>query len=323
MSKSGSFSNFLFDREKMVQKHRHHSPSPICHRSEPDSFISTALIWTGSITPLVLMRVIELTVYATIVTFVELHLPQVSLVIEITPFEYSGIALSLLLLLRINAGHDRWWEARKHWGCIVNQSRNLAVGGYVYASPSTRQDPTFLRWVAAWPYVMMASLRKTPFPSDVSRLLGKEEAEKIERAPHPPTEVARRIAALLQTAREQGLDGFAFLSLERERCGLIDAFGACERIQSTPMPLSIAVTVRRFILLFLLLLPLALIDRVGWVTPLIVALVSYPLYAVDQIAVELQEPFEPGRVSHLALEAICANIEKSVLSVGEMALTGS
>ncbi len=38
-----------------------------------------------------------------------------------------GFVLSLLLVFRTNTAYDRWWEGRKMWGKLVNDSRNLSV----------------------------------------------------------------------------------------------------------------------------------------------------------------------------------------------------
>src|SRR5690606_38880295 len=110
--------------------------------------------------------------------------------------------------------------------------------------------------------------------------------------------VGLKIAEMLLKLKKQGLDSFAFLRAETERSQLIDAIGACERIRNTRMPLVLAIKTRRFIFLFLLLLPLALVDRAGWLTPLIVALASYPLFSLDEIGAELQNPFSSRNLSH-------------------------
>lgn len=81
------------------------------------------------------------------------------------------------------------------------------------------------------------------------------------------------------------------------------------------MPFVLAIKTRRFILLFLLLLPLALIERVDWLTPLVVALAAYPLFSLDEIGAELQNPFSPRNLSHLPLVGICNTIEGNVLSL--------
>jgi putative membrane protein len=38
-----------------------------------------------------------------------------------------GFVISLLLVFRTNTAYDRWWEGRKMWGALVNNSRNLAI----------------------------------------------------------------------------------------------------------------------------------------------------------------------------------------------------
>lgn len=283
------------------------------NQAEPKNFLLTAITWTGSVTPRVLPRVIISALYAAAIVYITNLFPHFS--ISITPFEYSGAVLGLLLVLRMNSGMDRWWEARKIWGSIVNQSRNLAIIGYEYTEQKSSLSSLFLRWVAAWPHVMRESLRKETHLKEVEALLGAEETAKIRAAQHMPTYVGSQIARLLKEMRAQGLDDFAFQRAERERAILIDDIGACERIRNTPIPFVLAVKIRRFILLFLLLLPFALVERVDWLTPLVMALAVYPLFSLDEIGAELQNPFSPRNLSHLPLTSICTTIEKNVMNL--------
>lgn len=283
------------------------------NQGEAKNFLRTALAWTGSVTPRVLPRVAAAAIYSLVIVYISKLLPEFSM--EITPFEYSGAVLGLLLVLRMNAGIDRWWEARKIWGSIVNQSRNLAIIGYEYTPQKDEKSAQFLRWVAAWPHIMRESLRRETKLSETEKLLGAEETQRIRGAQHMPTYVGAKIARLLSELRRRGLDDFAFQRAERERAILIDDIGACERIRGTPMPFVLAIKTRRFILLFLLLLPLALIERVDWLTPLVVALAAYPLFSLDEIGAELQNPFSPRNLSHLPLVGICNTIEGNVLSL--------
>jgi len=285
----------------------------LTNKGESKSFLKTALAIRGSASPAITRRVIFTAFFSLACSFLFHHYPQVA--IPITPFEYSGAVLSLFLLLRINSGLDRWWEARKIWGSIVNQSRNLAIIGYEYSTANQVLSKTYLSWVAAWPHVMRESLRGEKTLSEVEELLGTEETNKIRSSQHMPTYVGAKIAEFLMMLRTRGLDNFAFQRAERERALLIDGIGACERIRNTPIPLAIAIIVRRFILLFLLLLPLGLVDRVVWLTPLVVALAAYPLFTLDEIGAELQNPFSPRNLSHLPLKNICLNIQANVLSL--------
>jgi len=246
------------------------------------------------------------------VVYVARFFPEFS--ISITPFEYSGAVLGLLLVARVNQGLDRWWEARKIWGSIVNQSRNLAIIAYQYTPKKDELTSLFLRWVAAFPHVMRESLRKERNLKETELLIGAEEAQKVKAAAHMPTYVGARLAGFLTELRLRGLDDFAFQRAERERAILIDNIGACERIWTTPMPFVLAIKTRRFILLFLLLLPFALIERTDWLL-LIVPIAAYPLFSLDEIGAELQNPFSPRNLSHLPLDRICSTIESNVLSL--------
>jgi len=44
-----------------------------------------------------------------------------------TPLALIGTAVGLFLVLRTNTAYDRWWEARKIWGGIVNTSRTFGM----------------------------------------------------------------------------------------------------------------------------------------------------------------------------------------------------
>ncbi|HEX5447405.1 MAG TPA: bestrophin family ion channel [Pirellulales bacterium] len=296
------------------------SPSTSILTSKPEakSFLRTALAWHGSATPRVLPRILAAAAYSAIIVLLVREYPALST--EITPFEFCGAALGVLLVVRLNSGLDRWWEARKIWGSIVNQSRNLAVIGTGYADADCAAADELLKWTAAWPHVMRESLREETTLHDVEPILGLPETAQIRAAQHMPTYVATRIIKILRELRTLGLDDFAFQRAERERALLIDAIGACERIRSTPIPLAVAINTRRLILLFLALLPLGLVDRLGWLTPFVMAAASYPLFSLDEIGVALQNPFLVGNLSHLPLMPICQNIQANVLSLRNVAV---
>lgn len=42
-------------------------------------------------------------------------------------YNLLSFVLSLLLVFRTNTAYDRWWEGRKLWGKLVNDSRNFAI----------------------------------------------------------------------------------------------------------------------------------------------------------------------------------------------------
>lgn len=285
------------------------------------SFWRDALALQGSITPIVVPTVLTFGGIAALITFAALVLEAtmgVRLGIASAPHEYLGAALGLLLVLRNNAGHDRWWEARRLWGGIVNQCRNLVISGLAYGPADRRWREELVWWTAAFPHAARRSLRGERELPELEPLIGNEETARVAAAQHMPTFVAWKLAVLLRRATEnQQLEPFAFMQVDRERAQLIDHIGACERILKTPLPLLYSIKIRRFILLYLLTLPLALLHKVGasWMVPVLTAMVAYPIVSLDHIGVELQNPFAVENLNHLPLDDISRNIEGNVLGL--------
>lgn len=285
----------------------------------PDA-IDTSRFWRyafafrGTASPHILPAVMVFGVIAFVVT--ALHGVSQRIAVAVGPIEVSGAVIALILVLRTNSGYERWWEGRKLWGGIVNQSRNLVVSGLAYGPDDPRWREALVRWTAAFPHAARRSLRSERDLPEIASLLGDDQAREVASAQHMPAFVALRLASLLREAREAGaLDGFAFKQLDRERALLIDHIGACERILKTPLAFAYAATIRRFIVLYLVLVPFGLLESVGWLTPVVTMFVSYPILALDYIGTELQNPFSKRSLSHLPLDEITANIEANLFAL--------
>ena len=138
----------------------------------------------------------------------------------------------------------------------------------------------------------------------------------IAHEKNKPLALSSELAKELNLIRtDQGLDGFPFLKAEEQRAYIIDCLGACERILKTPMPFVMAIKSRRFILIFLITLPLALVNVSLLINPIISSLVAYAIFSLDQIGVELQKPFCTESLSHLPLDEICETIKANVLEL--------
>ncbi|WP_300501717.1 bestrophin family protein [Methylobacter sp.] len=293
----------------------------LANQEENTNFLLGALAWHGSVTPRVLLSVLITGLYTLGLAWIDIHyykLPGFA----VTPFEYIGAVLGLVLVFRTNAGHDRWWEARKLWGAIVNQSRNLLVMSWNYGADDKQWCNDMTKWIVAFSFAAKESLRLQKEFDDLKAILNDSEIIELRNAPHSPVFVSGKIAALLQQARlNSTIDGFVFLEIEKQRAALIDSIGGCERILKTPMPLVYAIKARRFILIYLLLLPLSLIDEVGLMAVPIAILVAYPLFSLDRIGIELQNPFATKNLSHLPLQSICVGIKNiaATFNINKMA----
>ncbi len=285
------------------------------NQPEYENFLKSALALKGSITPKVMKKVSFMIIYTGLVSYLCYLFPLA--VLPIGPFEYGGLIMGLILVFRVNAGYDRWWEARKLWGNVVNQCRNLTIILVNYTNQGA-QDWIFkiTNMISALPYMMKDNLREHKHLQYLCHLIDIENIKQLNESNHRPIMLASMIAQELQIARNtHGLDSFAFLHAQEHIEHIIDAQGACERILKTPMPFVMAVKSRRFILIFLLMLPFALANVSLFISPLIAGIVSYALFSLDQIGIELQNPFSEKNLSHLPLDNICKTIDNNIKEI--------
>lgn len=279
-----------------------------------ECFWKEAFALSGSVTPMVMKRVAVFGMIGLVAWIVD-HFTHRETGLTVTPFEFIGVVLGLLLVLRTNSGYDRWYEARKLWGGIVNQSRNLAILGLTYGPQDERWRREFAKWTASFPHIVRHSLRGERDLDDVKELLG-DDARRVAESQHMPTYASARVSKLLLEAVRSGrMDALAFHRAEHERSQLIDHLGACERILKTPLASAFSIEIRRYLLVYLGTLPFAIVHQVGVLTPVFNMLIAYPLLSLDQIGVDLQNPFSKFRVSHLPLEDISNTIECNILGL--------
>ncbi|SJM91291.1 conserved hypothetical protein [Crenothrix polyspora] len=280
-------------------------------------------MWRGSVSPRILPTLFLLCCYPVLLVVLD-HYWQPLPYLDVTPFEYTGVVLGLVLVFRTNAGYERWWEARKLWGGINNQCRNIVIGALNYGPHDLAWRTAMVKWTIAFAFATKESLRNSKNFTQLADVLSEQELNELKSAVHMPLFVASKIAALLQKARSGhknvdgfDLDGFEFGILEGQRVLLVDHVGACERILKTPMPLVYAIKTRRFIFMFLLLLPFSILEKADFNTAAIFFLVAYPLLSLDRIGIELQSPFNTNSLSHLPLDSICDTVKLHCLALLE------
>ncbi len=283
--------------------------------SNPQRFWSEIGKIEGSAVSFVVRRTLVFGLIALVVTFIEKHPTFPTVAIPMAPYEVLGVALGALLVLRTNAGYERWWEARKLWGGIVNQCRNLVIQALSYGPDDPEWKRRIVGWTAAFAHVARHSLRAERHLPALENLVGTVKAGRIASVEHMPTAVALAISRLLREGVDLGMDRFAFVRAEEERAKLIDHLGGCERILKAPLPEAYSIEIRRFIFVFLAALPFGILLKVDWLTPMITMLVAFPILALDEIGVELQNPFSQRRLNHLPLDQICEDLERNLMAL--------
>lgn len=243
--------------------------------------------------------------------------------IDASPWTIVGMALGLLLVFRTNTAYDRYWEGRKMWGGVVTGSRKLAmdVVAYIRAdSPEARVlKRKLIRYGIAFPVLMKQRLRDEQDLSEIQGLMEAAEFEVLRGAPSPPVLLLTLIEKALYRCYALGvLDAPHLPIFDRSVRELLASLGACERIRTTPMPVAYVLHLKRFLVLFCATLPLGLVGRFGWWTPLIVFFISYAMLGIEEIGVEIEDPFGDDP-NDLPLEQITAGIGRVLGNLAELA----
>lgn len=202
------------------------------------------------------------------------------------PFTLIGIALSIFLSFRNSACYERWWEARKLWGQMLQTARDIARQTIVLDEGSA--DPTaerrdILMTVVAFAHAAVNQLRRTTSSSAAGE-------------PTPPASPADTVlhgaAALIgRLLRQNRLAPVEALALNDSLGRLTQALVGCERLANTPLPFAYTLLLHRTAYLFCFILPFGFADTLGWATPLAVMLVAYTFFGLDALGEELEEPF--------------------------------
>ena len=129
-------------------------------------------------------------------------------------------------------------------------------------------------------------------------------------------------ASLLAREYQAGrLDSIRLARLESTLVDLSNAQGGMERIANTPLPYPYVYFPRLFISLFCLIVPVGLVESLGWFTPLASTVVGFMLLAIERIGTDLQSPFNSSE-HQIQMESICETIEKNLQSMRRDALVG-
>ena len=203
-----------------------------------------------------------------------------------------GFAISMLLVFRTNTAYDRWWEARKQWGQLVNVSRNLALK---VAAMLPRDDAQarleFARLIGAFAQSLTAHLRaeKTRLALDASL---HPELEDLQPGMHVPAKIAALMHARVHRAyRDGSFTGEQLIGLATDLSAFMDICGACERIKNTPIPYSYSSFLKKFIVVYSLTLPFGFVFTLGYIAIPVVVFIFYVLASLELIAEEIEEPF--------------------------------
>lgn len=226
-----------------------------------------------------------------------------------------SFVISMLLVFRTNTAYDRWWEGRKLWGSLVNNSRNLAIKLHSMLGSDVETHRSFFK--KAIP--MYASVLSHHLRSELTRLALDEhehpELKHLDANKHIPNQVAILIIQRVNNLYKEGkITGGQLIVLNNELQSFTDICGACERIKNTPIPFSYSAFLKKFIFFYVMTLPLSFVILLGYIAIPVVAFIFYVLASLELVAEEIEDPFG-GDANDLPTEKMAQNIKKHVAEI--------
>lgn len=198
-----------------------------------------------------------------------------------------GFVLSLLLAYRTNTAYERWWEGRKLWGALVNNSRNLAIKLAAYL-PKQSDRHFFKKVIPVYASVLSKHLSN----EEVGKALFEGLDLEIEYHKHSPLQVAKLLFQHANDLYTSGkITGEQFYIINAELQSFTDICGACERIKNTPIPYSYSAFIKKFIFFYVMTLPFGYVFSLGYLVIPVVVFIFYVLASLELIAEEIEDPF--------------------------------
>jgi len=215
-----------------------------------------------------------------------------------------GFVISMLLVFRTNTAYDRWWEGRRLWGQLVNDSRTISLKLDVFVPKDDLGTRLKLAEIMSdFPFILKEHLRNNKVP-------GKYPVDI-----HQPNYVAHELLMIIKKLHgDKKVNDTEYLSLINDFNTFQTVVGACERIKNTPIPYSYSLFIKKFIFIYILSMPFAMVMEFHYYTALIVPFVFYVFASLELIAESIEDPFSTDS-DDLPTDQIAKNIGINVTEI--------
>jgi putative membrane protein len=268
----------------------------------------------GSVVGVIAYRVLVCVLFAQFIAFLNVqgfpvHIPAANNIIP-------SVVLGLLLVFRTNTAYERYWEGRRLWGDMTNAIRNLARQIWVAVEESNQGDRQrkieTLQLLPAFAVATKLYLRGYKVSPELAGLMSPERYDKLTTMNHPPLEIAFWIADYLQAQYEEKKLAIHQLdSIFRLLDSIVNSLGGSERILRTPVPQAYSIHLRQLLLIYCFSLPFTFVRDLGWWTGIFVALISFTVFGIEAIGLEIENPFGTDP-NDIPLDSICENMQRNI-----------
>jgi ion channel-forming bestrophin family protein len=244
---------------------------------------------------------------------------QTHLQVPIAAFGILGTALAILLGFRNNSAYDRWWEARRLWGTVINESRSLSRQYSTFFTMQHSKDgneaelKSMIKEMTyrqiAFAYALSKHLRKNDVLKDLDPFLNAEEIEGLRKEKNIPNALIQKQAARLTYANKKGyIEDFRHMQIDTRMNSLCDALGGCERIKNTVFPRQYSFYTSVFTWIFITLLPFVIVPDLSYMTVPFSIIIGFIFFVLESIGYYIENPFE-NSINDIPMTSISRTIE--------------
>lgn len=235
-------------------------------------------------------------------------IPEIPLTIP----AFLGTAISVILSFKLSQSYDRWWEARKIWGSIVNDSRNLLLQLQAFVKGDNDAISRIALRQIAWCYALGRSLRGLDPMKDLDRYFAPEDQKILDRHINKALAIQQLNNMDIADLRNAGrIDSFNHVQLNNTIVNFVNEMGMAERIKSTIFPVTYRLFLHMVIYVFIITLSIALRNTAGYLEIPILLLTASFFFLLERTATHLQDPFS-NKPTDTAMTAIATNIEINI-----------
>jgi putative membrane protein len=251
------------------------------------------------------------TIFSTFIFFLTKYIFKITVPSSIGAFLIT--AISLLLSFKLSQSYDRWWEARKIWGAIVNDSRSFVVQLKNFTKDTDNEivKRMALRQIA-WCYSLSLNLRMQDPLYNIEEFICKDELESLKNKSNVPLSLLDTNTDDLSILhKEKIINDYQQVQIDKTIVRLCASMGKAERIKNTSFPKTYRETLYIFIFITLISLSFAFSNMSGFLEIPVIVIIAIPFFLLDKIAKNIQDPFE-NRPTDTPMTSISRTIEINI-----------
>lgn len=234
-------------------------------------------------------------------------------VMPITVPAFIGTAISVILSFKLSQSYDRWWEARKIWGSIVNDSRSFVLQLQSFTAKEHQKEVKEIAYRhIAWCYSLGQSLRGLDPVENLMGFISKQDIEEIEKQSNKPLALLQlNTLQIMELKQKRAMSIFSQIQINNTLVNFSNAMGMAERIKNTIFPVTYRIFLHFFIYIFIVTLSIALRDIKSYFEIPLLLTISTMFFLLEKSATHMQDPFR-NRPTDTPMTAIARTIEINI-----------